>query len=437
MKEAARDDLRMRLGIAGLGTAAASVIPEVLRHPGYRLAAAAEPRAGARERFTAQFGLPAYEDVEALCADPSVDVVYVATPNNLHAPYSIVAAEHGKQVIVEKPMALDLESSQAMIDAAERNGVRLLAGHTHSFDAPLRAMLDAVESGVIGAVQMVNQWYFTDWMFRGRMPEELDPASGGGVVYRQGPHAVDIVRMLAGGMVRWVRAITHAGRGGIEGSFMALLGFANDTGATIVYSGNAHFDSSELTFGIGEDGMPRNPRAHLDARRRIAGFRPEEEWDYKSSMRYGGATEGQWLADGRLDGERSHPFFGITVVSGERGDIRQTPRGLVIHGDEGPREVEVPQAALEREAELNIMYDAWVAGEPLASHDGRWGQATLEVCLAILESARTGREVWPSRQVSWREARTLRPADRPAGGLRSEGPRSNTELHEAEAPDRS
>ncbi len=67
-----------------------------------------------------------------------------------------------------------------------------------------------------------------------------------------------------------------------------------------------------------------------------------------------------------------HPYYGITVVSGTRGDLRQTPDGIAIYGNEGRQETVVPRQALEREAELSVLYDAWADEKPLASHDATW-----------------------------------------------------------------
>jgi len=98
-----------RWGVAGLGRAFTLMLPTLVADPRVRLCAAADPRADARSRFTADFDAPAYATVDELCRDDSVDVVYVATPHQLHAEHAIIAARHGKHVLVEKPMALGLD----------------------------------------------------------------------------------------------------------------------------------------------------------------------------------------------------------------------------------------------------------------------------------------------------------------------------------------
>jgi phthalate 4,5-cis-dihydrodiol dehydrogenase len=70
--------------------------------------------------------------------DPDVEVMWISTPNQYHAAHTILAANHGKHVVVEKPMAMTLQEAQSMVEAVERSGVRLLCGHTASLMAAYR-----------------------------------------------------------------------------------------------------------------------------------------------------------------------------------------------------------------------------------------------------------------------------------------------------------
>src|SRR2546422_1696907 len=107
---------KVRIGVAGLGRAFSVMVP-TFRDPRVALVAAADPRAEARARFAHDFSAKAYGTVEELSADPAVEVVYVATPHQHHARHAILAAQHGKHVLVEKPMALALQECAAMIAA--------------------------------------------------------------------------------------------------------------------------------------------------------------------------------------------------------------------------------------------------------------------------------------------------------------------------------
>ncbi|HXF74601.1 MAG TPA: Gfo/Idh/MocA family oxidoreductase [Methylomirabilota bacterium] len=387
----------LRLGIAGLGVASTQILPPLSALPYVKIAAAADTRADALAKFRQLYGGATFTSVEAMCASATVDVIYVATPNPLHARHVIAAAERGKHVIVEKPMALSMAECDRMNEAAEKHGVKLLCGHTHSFDLPIRKIREIVKGGELGKLRMIHSWNFNEFMYRPRMKHEL--AMSRGVVLNQGPHQVDIVRLIGGGLVRSVRAMTGVWdqARGHEGSYTCYLEFVDGTPATLVYSGYGFFDTAELFGWVGEGGQCRDPKTNLNVRRRLREIRSaEEEEQLKEAMRFGGMREGEYSHF--WQGERKQPFFGFTLVSCEKGDIRQTPDGLCIYGEFERREIKLPAASRGREAEVEELYNA-VAHDRPVFHDGRWGAATLEVCLAILESAEKRREIFLSRQV--------------------------------------
>ena len=72
-------------------------------------------------------------------------------------------------------MAISLHEAGAMVEAADRNKVKLLAGHTRAFTLPIRAMHRIITSGHYGSLQAVNIWAYSDWMLRPRTADELDP----------------------------------------------------------------------------------------------------------------------------------------------------------------------------------------------------------------------------------------------------------------------
>jgi len=387
----------LRLGIAGLGVASTQILPPLAKLPFIKITAAADQRADALKKFRQVYQGEAYSTVEDLCRSPNVDAVYIATPNTLHAEHAITAAKHGKHIIVEKPMAMTLAECHAMNEAAEKHGVKLLCGHTHSFDPPVRKIREIVKSGELGRLRMINTWNFNEFMYRPRMKHEL--AMSRGVVLNQGPHHVDIVRLIGGGLVRSVRAMTGIWdkTRGYEGSYTCYLEFQDGTPATLVYSGYGFFDTAELFDWVGEGGQHRDPKTNLDVRKRLREVHTvEEEEQLKEAMRFGGRREGEFSHV--WSGERKQPFFGLTVVSCEKGDLRQTPSGLRLYGENEQREISLPTGSRGREAEVEELYNAVVHNRPV-SHDGCWGAATLEVCLAMLESAETRKEIFLSHQV--------------------------------------
>jgi len=114
----------------------------------------------ALDRCRERYGCETYLTVEAMCESPNVDAVWICTPNLYHAEHAIIAAEHSKHVICEKPMAVSLDQAKEMVAAVERNGVRYVQGHSRIFDAPIRKMREVVSSGELGRVIQINTWEY-------------------------------------------------------------------------------------------------------------------------------------------------------------------------------------------------------------------------------------------------------------------------------------
>ena len=380
------------LGIAGLGMAGAVMVQAAAAHDGYVLRAAADPHPAPRAAFARDFNAAVYDDVRALCADPAVEVVYIATPHQFHAPHAILAAEHGKHVILEKPMALTLADCDAIIAAADRNHVHLVVGHTHGFDPAVHVMRLLIASGALGRLGMIHSFNYTNFLYRPRRPEELDTAQGGGILFNQVPHQIDIVRLLAGGLVRSVRAQTTAldPARPTEGSCAALLQFENGAAASLIYSGYDYFDSDEWHFGIGERGTPKT--IDHGAARRALMKNTDEVRARTETFAYGSSIAGL---------PAHQPHFGITIVTCEKAELRASADGLIKYDNMGAMKINIERGPgiPGRRQVLDEMGRALRLGlRP--THDGRWGKATLEVALAILRSAQERREIALEHQVA-------------------------------------
>jgi phthalate 4,5-cis-dihydrodiol dehydrogenase len=342
------------------------------RDPRVQLVAAADPRPEALDRFRQDCGGRTFHSVEQLCADRSIDVVYVATPHELHAQHARLAAAAGKHVLVEKPMALTLEECRSMIDAARRAGVQLIVGHSHSYDAPVARTRELIRGGSCGAVRMITAIDYTDWLYRPRRPEEL-----GAAIQNQASHQVDIVRLLAGGEVTSVRAYTGNWDRArpAAAAYSCQLSFDNGVFATLVYSGYAHFDSDELMGWIGEMGQKKDPSKYGEARSRLKG----DELALKNARNYGGA---QFAAPEGV----AHQHFGLVIASCEKADLRPLSTGVMIYGDSERRLDALAPPKYPRVEVIDELYAAVVEGKP-PLHSGEWAMATLEVVLALLQSA--------------------------------------------------
>lgn len=388
----------LKLGVAGLGRAFTIMLPTFVGDPRVKLVAAADPRTDARERFAAEFGGKSYERVEELCADPNVEVVYIATPHQHHADNARTAAAHGKHLLVEKPMAISLDDCTAMIEAAHKARVHLIVGHSHSFNAPIRRTADIIAGGTVGKVRLINAFNYTDFLYRPRRPEELDTGKGGGVLFNQAAHQIDIVRLIGGGRVKTVRAMTGVWDPSrpTEGAYSAFLSFADGAAATATYSGYSHFDSDEFCGWVGELGAPKDPNRYGTARRALAGLAsPAAEVNLRTALAYGRSDTS---AATKPAAERWHQHFGEVIVSCEHADLRPLPNGVMIYDDTARRLDVLPRPQVPRSEVIDELYDAVVHDRP-PLHSGEWARATLEVCLAIGQSGKEQREIVLKHQV--------------------------------------
>jgi phthalate 4,5-cis-dihydrodiol dehydrogenase len=371
-----------------MGAAGWAFLPAIRGNPAFDLVAVAEPAAEVRETVAAEIGVAVHPDLPSMLSRPELDAVYIATPTELHPQHVAEVCAAKKHVLTEKPMAIRVEQAQAMIAAAERAAVVLQVGHSHSYDLPIARMREIVASGALGRVRMIHTWNFTDWMARPRRSAELDVGQGGGVTYRQGAHQVDVLRLIGGGLVKSVRATTFdwdASRRSI-GAHTIYLNFADGAAATAVYNGYGYFSGAELTGGVGEWGMAEQAGRRA-APQPSAPVTPEQEL----------AAKRKRARTAIPVGAPHQPHFGLTLVSCERGDIRQSPNGLLVYSDKGREEIALPKDKSPRDLVIEEFARA-IAGKPV-THSGRWGLANLEVCTAAIESSRTGKEIELKHQV--------------------------------------
>lgn len=194
----------------GLGHHAESrVAPAISQAADTRLVAVCSRDREKAARFAQAHGAErSYSSYEALLRDPEVQVVYLATPNSLHAPQTIAAAEAGKHVLCEKPMALSVAEAEAMVEACRRNGVKLGVGfHLRHHPAHIEARR-LVASGVVGEVVLAQAQFA--WGAPARTGWWRDPQMVGGAysLMTHGVHAIDLLRYLLGQEIVEVAAFT-------------------------------------------------------------------------------------------------------------------------------------------------------------------------------------------------------------------------------------
>jgi phthalate 4,5-cis-dihydrodiol dehydrogenase len=371
---------KLRLGVVGFGAASRLMLDPLTTDGNCEVVAAADPDPVVRATFSEQWKAAACESAEELYENFDLDAVYIAAPTKFHEGYAVSALDHGIHVLVEKPMALTIESALAMIDAAKRNDRVLMECHKRSVDRPIATMWKLISGGLIGQPRVVHRLHYSSWFYRPRAEEERDP-SAGGIVLRQGAHEFDIIRMLAQSAPTRVWGwtgdydVTRPG----EGSYMAWVEFDDGTRATSTYSGYDHFDTTEFTSGpLESDEIGKTWRKILEAENGV------DEGELKRRT----------IEPRSAGARRDDPLFGFTLVNGELGDLRPAPGNHVyLYGSAGRREFSLDGPAgtylIARE-----FYEAIAENAPVV-HSGAWGLAVLELCLAVRRSAASGGESVP------------------------------------------
>jgi predicted dehydrogenase len=239
----------LRWGI--LSTAAigrTKVIPGIAGAPNCEVVAIASRDVEAARAAAAVHAIPrAHGSYEALLADPDVDAVYIPLPNHLHAPWTIAAAEAGKHVLCEKPLALTAAEAESMIAAADRAGVALMEAFMYRHHPSWVAARELVASGRIGDLVAVQSWfsYFNDDQANIRNILE----AGGGALYDIGCYCVNLSRMLFDAEPdRVTGAIARDPVGGTDTLVSAILEFG-DRFASFTASTRAEDDQRVDVYG--------------------------------------------------------------------------------------------------------------------------------------------------------------------------------------------
>jgi UDP-N-acetyl-2-amino-2-deoxyglucuronate dehydrogenase len=195
---------RVKFAIVGLGNIGTRHAAVINAEPRASLVGVCDIEIEKCRRVSSLYGeLPWYKDFNDLIRNTEAEVVNVCTPHGLHAPMAIAAADAGKHILVEKPMALTVLDSQRMIDAANRNGVRLMVVKQNRYNVPIalaKATLDAGRLGKIYMVQCNVLWnrhpgYYAESKWRGT--KELE----GGALYTQASHFLDLMIWWFGDVV--------------------------------------------------------------------------------------------------------------------------------------------------------------------------------------------------------------------------------------------
>lgn len=298
------------------------------------MAVASRDEARVRD-YASQNGIErAYGSYDALLADPEIDVVYISMPNSLHAEWAIRAADAGKHVLCEKPLAMSVEEVDAISAAAARNSIVVAEAFMYRHHPQTLKVQELIASGAIGELRLVRGGF----TFHNKRPNNvrLDPELGGGSIWDLGCYPISYARTVMGGAApEEVMGWQIVGPTGVDISFFGQMRFAGG-----VY---AQFDSSFQSF-------PASPMEFVGSEGRITltqSFKPEPN------------------------------------------------ARLYFHRTDQPVEVLKMGDDLTYLGEVEDLYDAAVAGTPqrIPLSDSRLNVLTIS---ALLRSAREGRPVRPA-----------------------------------------
>jgi predicted dehydrogenase len=179
----------IRVGLCGIGRAGFGMVKRDLAElPHINVMAGFDLLPERAEQLAGICGSKVYSSYEQMLSDPELELVIVATRSHEHVPMAIAALKAGKDVLVEKPMALDVAGADKLIRAAKKSGRRLFVRHNRRFDVPFLTAMEVIQSGKIGklfAVQLRVGGYQrrADWQTLKKF--------GGGQLLNWGPHVVD------------------------------------------------------------------------------------------------------------------------------------------------------------------------------------------------------------------------------------------------------
>ncbi len=234
-----------RIGIMGAGAIARDHVQAFAGIPGVEVAHVVDRHPERAEALARVAGdATSGTDFEAMLADDSIDAVDICTSPDSHAALTIAAADAGKAIHLEKPVALHLREVDSMLDAVERAGVPFMVGQTTRFQPVHLELADAIASGTVGAPKAFHATFYAGHLWPGGWRAwQLDAARCGGHIVHNGIHAIDLATWLMGSTpVRvFARAITTFAPGmQTPDTFHVTLRFDNGAIALLEWSYALH-----------------------------------------------------------------------------------------------------------------------------------------------------------------------------------------------------
>jgi len=240
---------RLSIAIVGCGDFGSYMADLLARLPEYRVVAACDSNATAAEKVASRLGVAPFTSLEECLTKSRAEAAGLFTPNHLHREQALTAADLGRHIFCEKPMATTLRECYEMMDAAERANVRLMVGHKRRLRPQYRTMAEAVHSGRLGRVLAinVNGFHYRDLQGWWRKAE-----NSGGLLSCAGVHDIDFLRHICG-EVATVSArspVKTDHRTDFEDAISVLLQFESGAVATLQVSHRYPLQTFRQAFNV-------------------------------------------------------------------------------------------------------------------------------------------------------------------------------------------
>jgi predicted dehydrogenase len=216
----------LRIGILGAANIARYFINGVRPSTRVSVQAVASRNVERGKAFAAANGVPrVVPTYDALLADPEIDAIYNPLPNNLHAEWTIRAADSGKHVLCEKPIAASTADARAMFEAARRNNVYVVEAYPYLAQPQTIKLRELLDAKAIGRLQLVYASF--GFLMTDASNIRLNPALAGGSLMDVGCYPISLARMIAGERPVRVHATARMTETGVDRTVVASLEFAN------------------------------------------------------------------------------------------------------------------------------------------------------------------------------------------------------------------
>jgi len=223
----ARQAARLAWGVLGCAAIARNrLIPAIRGSRNGRVLAVASRDLDRARAAAGEAGIPrAYSSYEALLSDPDIEAVYLPLPNSLHREWTLRAAEAGKHVLCEKPLAVTAAEAEDMRDACRAHGVLLMEGFMYRFHPRVQEAVRLARDGTIGALRLVRASFSSLQTAPGNI--RMQPALGGGAILDSACYGVNVCRMILGEPTH-VAGVATWWPGGIAATVIGTLTFSGD-----------------------------------------------------------------------------------------------------------------------------------------------------------------------------------------------------------------